>query len=73
MGIPAPSALTSDQIDSCERFSLAVFGVGMFDYTASHNGRHGYGCEFCLPLLAERDRELERVHSIAQPWQAKAA
>jgi hypothetical protein len=73
VGIPIPSGLTAEQIDSCERFSLAVFGSLMFDRSPSHNGRHGYACELCLPVLAERDAELERVRSIAQPWEAKAA
>ena len=73
MGIPVPSRLTADEIDACERFSLAVWGVVMFDREPSHNGRHGYGCEFCLDHLRERDAELERVRAIPQPWDARAA
>lgn len=73
MGIPLCSRLTREQIDSCESFALAVFGAPMFDFQPSHNGRHGYGCEHCLPLLRERDVELERVHSIAQPWDLREA
>jgi hypothetical protein len=72
VGVPVPSRLTREQIIACERFSLAVFGAPMFDREPSHNGRHGYGCEHCLPLLRERDAELERVHEIRQPWELAA-
>lgn len=72
MGVPVPSRLTREQIHSCERFSLLVFGAPMFDASPSHNGRHGYGCEFCLPVLVERDAESERVNAIRQPWELAA-
>lgn len=73
MGIPVPQRLTPEQADACERFSLAVWGVLLFDREPSHNGRHGYACPDCLPILAERDTELERVRSIAQPWELREA
>lgn len=73
MGIPIPRRMTREQIDAAERFSLAVFGAPMFDASPSHNGRHGYGCEHCLPLLRERDVELERVNAIRQPWDLREA
>lgn len=73
MGIPVPSRLTEDEIQACERFSLAVWGVGMFDYTPTHDGKHGYGCNACLSTLRERDREQERVRSIPQPWETREA
>lgn len=73
MGIPVPSRLTDEQIDACERFSLAVWGVLMFDREPSHNGRHGYACALCAPVLAERDAERDRVRHIAQPWELREA
>jgi hypothetical protein len=73
MGIPVPSRLTGEQVEACERFSLHVWGVPMFDHAPSHNGRHGYGCGHCLPVLAARDAECERVRRIPQPWDRRRA
>jgi hypothetical protein len=73
LGIPVPSRLTHDEILACERFSLAVWGVTLFEYEPSHNGRHGYACELCLETLRARDAEIERVRSIQQPWERQAA
>ena len=70
MGIPVPSQLTPDQVDACDRFSLIVFGSLLFDRAPSHNGRHGYGCEFCLPVLVELERAARPVR---QPWELKEA
>jgi hypothetical protein len=68
-----PSRLTPEQIDACERFSLAVWGVPMFDRETSHNGRHGFTCELCAPVLAELEAERERVRAIPQPWDLQEA
>jgi hypothetical protein len=72
MGIPVPSRMTSDEILAAERFSLAVWGVTLFEYEPSHNGRHGYACSHCLETLRERDSERERAQSIRQPWELAA-
>lgn len=73
MGIPVPSGMSDEQILSCERFSLLVWGKTLFEYEPSHNGRHGYACEECVAALEARDAELERIRAIPQPWEAKAA
>lgn len=70
MGIPVPERLNAEQIASCERFSLAVWGVGLFDYTPTHDGKHGYGCSACLETL--RARDAERARTIRQPWDTAA-
>lgn len=70
MGIPVPPRLTQTEIAACERFSLHVWGVGMFDHAPSHNGRHGHTCDLCSPVLTARDAERDRV--IRQPWELAA-
>jgi hypothetical protein len=72
IGIPVPSRLTPREITACERFSLHVWGVTLFDYEPSHNGRHGYGCADCLEALRARDAEVERVRQVRQPWELAA-
>lgn len=72
MGIPVPQRLTADEIEACERFSLVVWGKGLFDYEPSHDGRHGYGCNGCLEHLSARDAESARVRRIPQPWEHAA-
>lgn len=71
--IPRVSGLTAEQALACERFAIKVFGARMFFDEPSHNGRHGYACEQCLPVLAARDLEQERVHAITQPWELREA
>lgn len=66
MGIPVPAGLTPDEIDACDRFSLKVWGKPLFDREPSHNGRHGHGCEFCAPVLAELEKPAQPVR---QPWE----
>lgn len=69
MGIPVPARLNREQINACERFSLAVWGVPMFDREPSHNGRHGHGCTFCAPILAAAEHAPARIR---QPWDVAA-
>jgi hypothetical protein len=73
MGIPVPSRLTPDEIDACERFSLAVWGVLLFDREPSHNGRHGHTCPACSLVLADCEAEADRLHGIRQPWDCREA
>lgn len=75
LGIPVPSRLTREQIEACERFSLAVWGVTLFDHEPSHNGRHGYACPDCVGALEEQRRlaaEARRKRQIQQPWEMVA-
>lgn len=73
--MPALSAegLTAEQFNAAQRFHLKVFGTPMFFAEPVCNGKHGWGCLGCYPVLLERETEAERVRSIPQPWQAKAA
>ena len=68
MGIPVPSKLTPAETDACDRFSQAIWGKPLFDREPSHNGRHGLGCEYCLPVLVAQ----ERVEPAPQPWELRA-
>jgi hypothetical protein len=70
MGIPVPAGLTPEEVDDCDRFSLLVFGTLLFDREPSHNGRHGYGCEFCHSVLAELE---QAARPVRQPWEAREA
>lgn len=70
MGIPVPSGLTPEETDACDRFSLLVWGTLLFDRQPSHNGRHGYECEFCSPVLEQQRLDAERrLVPVRQPWQ----
>lgn len=69
MGIPVPAHLTPSQVDACERFSVIVWGRLLFDREPSHNGRHGYSCEYCLPLLARNEPRT----AAPQPWEMPQA
>jgi hypothetical protein len=70
MGIPIPTNLTAEQVEACERFSVLVWGKLLFDREPSHNGRHGYGCEYCHPILAEHEA---RQNVAPQPWELPQA
>jgi hypothetical protein len=68
LGIPVPAGLTADEIAAIERFSVCVWGRTLFDHEPSHNGRHGWNCPACVPVLEDRRLRLER--KISQPWDA---
>jgi hypothetical protein len=74
MGIPVPSRMTPEEIDAADRFSLLVWGKVLFDREPSHNGRHGYTCEFCVSALEEqRVAAEERLQPVRQPWELRMA
>lgn len=74
MAVPLVSGLTLSQIQSCERFSLAVWGDTFFDYRPTHRGQHGYMCSECLPVLVEAEQKpLEAPVQPRQPWEAREA
>lgn len=67
MGIPIPSHLTPTEADACDAFSQAVWGQPLFDRQPSHNGRHGWSCDFCSVVLRR-----ERKQPARQPWELAA-
>lgn len=67
MGIPQPARLTATEADACDNFSQAIWGKPLFDRQPSHNGRHGWSCDFCSVELSR-----ERKIPAPQPWELAA-